>query len=121
MADELSIQKLLQVMVDQDASDLYLMAGAPPGYRINGVIRRLGDQNVAPGTAEQLANSLMNELQKKEFASEMEMNLSTAYPGMGRFRVNIYRHRGTVGMVIRQKAVNNFDMGAAGLPPHDNY
>ncbi len=102
MAGELSIQKLLKVMMDQDASDLYLMAGAPPGYRINGVIRRLGDQKLAPDTVEQLANNLMNEQQQKTFASEMEMNLSVAYPGMGRFRVNIYRQRGTVGMVIRQ-------------------
>ena len=116
MTDELSIQKLLKVMIDQDASDLYLMAGAPPGYRINGIIKRLGDQNLAPATAEQLANSLMNEQQRKEFTNEMEMNLSAAYPGLGRFRVNIYRQRGTVGMVIRQITTEIASLDDLGLP-----
>jgi twitching motility protein PilU len=116
MTDELSIQKLLKVMTDQDASDLYLMAGAPPGYRINAVIRRLGDQNLAPETVEKLANALMNEQQRKVFANEMEMNLSTAYPGMGRFRVNIYRQRGTVGMVIRQITTEIASIDDLGLP-----
>lgn len=116
MTDKLSIQKLLKVMMDQDASDLYLMAGAPPGYRINGIIKRLGDQNFAPATTEQLANSLMNEQQRKEFANEMEMNLSAAYPGLGRFRVNIYRQRGTVGMVIRQITTEIASVDDLGLP-----
>jgi len=102
MTDELKIRQLLQVMVEQDASDLYLMAGAPPGYRINGVIRRLGDAEINPITVERLADKLMNEQQKADFATEMEMNLSAAVAGLGRFRVNIYRQRGTVGMVIRQ-------------------
>ncbi|MDX8405314.1 MAG: PilT/PilU family type 4a pilus ATPase [Mariprofundus sp.] len=100
--EELKIRQLLQVMVEKDASDLYLMAGAPPGYRINGVIRRLGEVEVSPVTVERLADKLMNEKQKADFAMEMEMNLSAAISGLGRFRVNVYRQRGTVGMVIRQ-------------------
>lgn len=116
MADDISIKKLLKVMVDQDASDLYLMAGAPPGFRINGAIRRLGDQAVSPDTAEELANGFMNEQQKAEFASEMEMNLSAAFPGLGRFRVNIYRQRGTVGMVIRQITTEIAGIDDLGLP-----
>jgi len=102
MVDELKIRQLLQVMVEQDASDLYLMAGAPPGYRINGVIRRLGETEVNPAIIEQLADKLMSEKQKADFAMDMEMNLSAAISGLGRFRVNVYRQRGTVGMVIRQ-------------------
>ncbi|MDQ6997400.1 MAG: PilT/PilU family type 4a pilus ATPase [Mariprofundus sp.] len=102
MNDDISIKQLLKVMVEKDASDLYLMAGAPPGYRINGVILRLGETAINPAIIEKLANSLMNEKQKAEFAVEMEMNLSTAVPSLGRFRVNAYRQRGSVGMVIRQ-------------------
>jgi len=102
MPDKVSIRKLLGIMLDQDASDLYLMAGAPAGYRIQGSIRRLGEQSLSPALMEKLASELMNERQKAEFADEMEMNLSTALPGIGRFRVNIYRQRGTIGMVIRQ-------------------
>jgi len=102
MDDTISIKQLLQVMVDEDASDLYLIAGAPPGYRIDGVILRLGETPINPEIIERLANSLMNEKQKIEFTAEMEMNLSAAIPSLGRFRVNIYRQRGSVGMVIRQ-------------------
>ena len=102
MNDHISIKQLLQVMVDKDASDLYLMAGAPPGYRINGSILRLGEESITPVVVEKLANSLMNEKQKSEFSLDMEMNLSTAIAGLGRFRINVYRQRGSVGMVIRQ-------------------
>jgi len=102
MHDHSSIKQLLQVMVGKDASDLYLMAGTPPGYRIDGDILRLGEEPLSPAMLEQLADGLMNEKQKAEFATEMEMNLSVAIPRSGRFRVNIYRQRGTVGMVIRQ-------------------
>ncbi|TLS69120.1 PilT/PilU family type 4a pilus ATPase [Mariprofundus erugo] len=116
MTDQLSIRQLLSVMVDQSASDLYLMAGAPPGYRIQGSIRRLGDSPLSPGLLEKLAGDLMSEKQKADFANEMEMNLSTALPGMGRFRVNIYRQRGTVGMVIRQITTEIPTIDQLGLP-----
>jgi len=102
MEEGLSIRKLLQVMVEKDASDLYLMAGAPPGYRLQGKIQRLGKENMTPPIMERLADQLMSEKQKVDFATTMEMNLSSAYPGLGRFRANIYRQRGSVGLVIRQ-------------------
>jgi len=116
MADELKIRQLLQVMVEQDASDLYLMAGAPPGYRINGVIRRLGETEVSPAMVESLADKLMNEKQKADFAMDMEMNLSAAISGLGRFRVNVYRQRGTVGMVIRQITTDIPTLDGLNLP-----
>jgi len=97
-----SIRKLLKVMVDKDASDLYLTVGAPPGYRIQGELRRLGQDHLSPVATEKLAATLMTEKQKAEFATAMEMNVSAAYAGLGRFRVNVYRQRGSIGLVIRQ-------------------
>jgi len=116
MTEQLSIRQLLGVMVEQDASDLYLMAGAPPGYRINDSIRRLGDTDLSPAQVEKLAGDLMSEKQKADFAAEMEMNLSSALPGKGRFRINIYRQRGTVGMVIRQITTDIPGIDQLGLP-----
>jgi len=104
------------VMVEKDASDLYLMAGAPPGYRIDGVILRLGEESISPALIERLSSGLMNEKQKAEFAIEMEMNLSAAIAGLGRFRVNIYRQRGSVGMVIRQITTIIPSLGDLSLP-----
>ena len=116
MADEISMRQLLKVMVDKDASDLYLMAGAPPGYRINGTILRLGEMEMDPATVERLASEFMSEKQKVDFSSSMEMNLSSALAGLGRFRVNIYRQRGTVGMVIRQITTDIPSIDDLGLP-----
>jgi len=99
---KLSIRQLLMVMVKQDASDLYISSGIPPSYRINGPVVQLKQPPLNAVQTEQLANSTMSEKQRAAFASDMEMNLALAYDGMGRFRVNIFRQRGDVGMVIRK-------------------
>jgi len=98
---ELSIRKFLKVMKDQDASDLYITAGAPPTYRIKGAVRPLGNNPLNASQCAQLANSCMSEKQKATFSAEYEMNLSLHFPEIGRFRVNILRQRGAVAMVIR--------------------
>ncbi|MDX8398043.1 MAG: PilT/PilU family type 4a pilus ATPase [Mariprofundaceae bacterium] len=99
---KLSIRQLLMVMVKQDASDLYITSGMPPCYRINGAIMPLKQAPLNAVQTEQLANSTMSEKQRAAFAGDMEMNLALAYEGMGRFRVNIFRQRGDIGMVIRK-------------------
>jgi len=99
---KLGIRKLLKIMSDQDASDLYITAGMPPGYRIKGALQRVGKNDLSYVDTEQLANSVMSGKQKARFSSDMEMNLSLSYPGIGRFRVNIFRQMGAIGMVIRK-------------------
>ncbi|MDX8414528.1 MAG: PilT/PilU family type 4a pilus ATPase [Mariprofundales bacterium] len=99
---KLGIRKLLKIMSDQDASDLYITAGMPPGYRIKGAVQRVGEIDLSAVDTEQLANSVMSGKQKARFSSEMEMNLSLSYPGIGRFRVNILRQMGAIAMVIRK-------------------
>ena len=112
----LSIKQLLMVMVKQDASDLYITAGMPPAYRINGVVQPLKMPPLNPVQCEQLANSTMSEKQRAVFADTMEMNLALAYEGLGRFRVNIFRQRGHVGMVIRQIKTQVPTIDELGLP-----
>jgi len=99
---KISIKQLLQVMVKQDASDLYITSEMPPSYRINSKVVPLKQAPLTAVQSEQLANSTMSEKQRAEFSENMEMNLAIAYEGMGRFRVNIFRQRGDVGMVIRK-------------------
>lgn len=98
----LDISKLLSLMVEHDASDLYLTMDSPPMYRINGVIRPAGNRCLETGDTEQLANSIMNDRQQREFLETSEMNLALYYTSLGRFRVNIFRQRSCVGLVIRQ-------------------
>ncbi|HID37693.1 MAG TPA: PilT/PilU family type 4a pilus ATPase [Ghiorsea sp.] len=99
---KISIKQLLQVMVKQDASDLYITSEMPPAYRINSKVVPLKQAPLTAVQCEQLANSTMSEKQRADFSENMEMNLAIAYEGMGRFRVNIFRQRGDVGMVIRK-------------------
>lgn len=113
---KLSIKQLLMVMVKQDASDLYVTSGMPPAYRINGNVVPLKQDPLNSVQCEQLANSCMSEKQRAAFAAEMEMNLALAYEGMGRFRVNIFRQRGNIGMVIRQIKTTVPTLDDLGLP-----
>jgi twitching motility protein PilU len=107
---------LLKVMVERDASDLYLTVASPPMYRINGEVQAAGGQNFAPEDLEPLAHSIMNEKQWKEFNEQMEMNLALSYPQLARFRVNAFRQRGSVGMVIRRIKVEIQSLEQLGLP-----
>lgn len=112
----LSIEELVKFMVKHDASDIYITVEVPPMYRIEGVTRPAGNQKFTPEMTEELANSVMNERQRKEFADTNEMNLALFYPGLGRFRVNIFRQMNCVGMVIRQIKVEIMTTAQLKLP-----
>jgi len=98
----LDIRKLLSVMGEHNASDLYLTVESPPCYRINGSIRPAGNRLLESDDTDSLARSLMNEKQQQEFERTQEVNFGLFFSGLGRFRVNIYRQRGNVGLVVRQ-------------------
>jgi twitching motility protein PilU len=95
-----NLRGLLQHMLKVEASDLYLTAGSPPVFRIEGT----GYPAKNALTAEQIAamaESLMSETQRADFARTMEMNLALAIASGGRFRANVFRQRGSVGLVVR--------------------
>jgi twitching motility protein PilU len=113
----IKIQEMLQVMVDIDASDLYLTVARPPMYRINGLIHPRGEEPFAQADLDVLAKSVMNDWQNKEFEAQHEMNMAMALPGISRFRVNIFRQRGSVGLVIRRITTEVPTLEDLGLPP----
>jgi twitching motility protein PilU len=113
---KLTVKQLLMVMVKKDASDIYITTGMPPAYRINGVVMPLKQEPLNAVQCEQLANSCMSEKQKAVFARDYEMNLALAYPDLGRFRVNIFRQMGHVGLVIRQIKTQVPTIEGLGLP-----
>ncbi len=98
----LDIKKLLTVMNEHDASDLYITVESPPCYRVNGVIRPAGNRCLEPEDTERLAHSIMSEKQQREFDEFSEQNLALYYPTLGRYRVNVFKQKACVGMVIRQ-------------------
>jgi twitching motility protein PilU len=113
----IKVQEMLKVMVDIDASDLYLTVARPPMYRINGLIQPRGDVPFTQSDLDVLAKSVMNGWQNKEFEERHEMNMAMALPGLSRFRVNIFRQRGSVGIVIRRIKAEVPTLAELGLPP----
>ena len=113
----LDIQKLLTVMKEHDASDLYITVDSPPAYRVNGVVRPAGNKCLEPEDCDQLARSVMNDKQQREYEETNEMNLALYYPSLGRYRVNIFKQRGCNGLVIRQIKCNILTLDDLKLPP----
>ena len=112
----MEIKELLKVMVAQGASDLYLTTASPPMYRIEGITQPMGNQALTPDMLRELADSFMSRTEKLEFGEKLEMTLALAYEGLGRFRVNVFRQRGNVGIVIRQIKAEILTVDQLGLP-----
>src|SRR3954471_24256390 len=94
------LKGLLDHMLKVDASDLYITADSAPVFRINGV-GHAGRALLPTERIIDMAQSIMTEAQSLEFNHKLEMNLALANETGGRFRANIFRQRGAVGMVFR--------------------
>jgi twitching motility protein PilU len=97
----MEIVPYLKLMVQKNGSDLFFSTGAPPNLKAEGHTMPIGDTPMAPGMVRKLAYSIMNDDQVKEYERTMEGNLAISISGLGRFRVNVFRQRGDVAMVIR--------------------
>ncbi len=113
----MDILELLQKTIDYKASDLHITVAVPPIIRINGRLERLGDQSLMPKDTIDLAHQILNEGQIKELQEKGELDLSYSNPGLGRFRVNIYKQRGSYGIAFRVVALRIPSMEELGLPP----
>lgn len=96
------IHKLLQTMVDNNASDLHLSAGSAPALRINGAIRRIKSDELSSEDVHQIAYSILNERQRKTFEGEREIDLSFNWRDKCRFRANFFWQKGSVAGALRQ-------------------
>src|SRR5437870_3625483 len=112
----MDVQEFFKMMVETEASDLYLTVARPLMFRIDGQIRPMSDHSFTPPELEDLAAAIMNERQRKEFAETFEMNMAMALPGVSRFRVNVFRQRGSVGMVIRRVKADASTLDELKLP-----
>lgn len=113
----MNIEDFFRKMVEIEASDLYLTVAKPPMYRTQGKIEVGGDHPFTPQELGDIAQAIMNDKQKQEFAETMEMNMAMSLPAVSRFRVNIFQQRGSVGMVIRRIKADVMSVEQMGLPP----
>ena len=105
------MHKLLAVMTQSGGSDLFIAHDFPPSMKASGDMQPLTGQKLTGEVTRVLAQSLMNERQREEFAKEMECNFAVSIPGLSRFRVNVFVQQQHVGMVIRTIAseIPNFE------------
>ncbi len=101
MTQNISMRDLLVAMAERSASDLHLTAGAPPTLRVHGHLVSLDYPSLDAETTKALAYSLINAEQRERFESNHELDFSYGVPGLSRYRVNIYRQRGAVGVAVR--------------------
>ncbi|NOY74115.1 MAG: PilT/PilU family type 4a pilus ATPase [Gammaproteobacteria bacterium] len=106
----------LKIMIMKDASDLYLTTGAPASAKIQGLLTPLEQSPIPPGLVNEIAEKIMTDEQNKEFREKPEMNLAISEPGIGRFRVNIFKQRNQVGMVVRAIKMDIPSADSLGLP-----
>jgi twitching motility protein PilT len=98
----MELNEILQVALKGGASDIHLKAGLPPMFRVDGSLVPLKDaRRLPPEEIQRMAYGIMNDYQKEKFKQTNECDLAYGVPGLGRFRVNVFQQRGTLGMVLR--------------------
>ncbi|HYR56401.1 MAG TPA: type IV pilus twitching motility protein PilT [Myxococcaceae bacterium] len=98
----MELNEILQIALRGAASDIHLKAGLPPMFRVNGSLVPLKDgQRLPPEEVGRMAFGIMNDFQKEKFKTTNEVDLAYGVPGLGRFRVNVFQQRGTIGAVLR--------------------
>ncbi len=98
----MELNEILQIALRGAASDIHLKAGLPPMFRVNGSLVPLKDgQRLPPEEVSRMAFGIMNDFQKEKFKTTNEVDLAYGVPGLGRFRVNVFQQRGTIGAVLR--------------------
>ena len=114
----MQLPDLLKMAVERKASDLHIKVGSPPVLRIDDKLvplmelPRLG-QDVVVG----MAASIMSPKQREKFKERFEVDLAYSLPGLGRFRVNVFQQRGTVGLVLRVIPIKIQSISDLNLPP----
>ncbi|RBW47838.1 type IV pili twitching motility protein PilT [Psychromonas sp. B3M02] len=97
---------MLSQLSEQDGSDLYLATGAPPSAKFQGELIPLSEISFKPGDVKAIAYDIMDPEQIEEFEHTLEMNLAISIGGIGRFRVNIFKQRNDVSIVVRNIKIN---------------
>ncbi|HEX2049031.1 MAG TPA: PilT/PilU family type 4a pilus ATPase [Actinomycetota bacterium] len=114
MAD---IHDFLQHMVDRKASDLHIKPGGPPCLRLHGHLVRTEFDVLTSTQTAAAANQMMDDEQRALLASAGEVDFAHSEPGLGRFRVNVFRQRGSIGIACRRVLPGTPSLDSLGLPP----
>lgn len=112
----MDFDKLLTVVVEKGASDLFITAGIPPSIKLHGKIVPVTTTPLSPEKAREAIMSVMNDRQRKEFVENKELNFAISARGIGRFRASAFYQRNLAGMVLRRIETNIPRIDDLGLP-----
>lgn len=102
MASEvMSIDQLLKIAIERNASDLHITAGLPPMLRIDGRLVPTEFPRLKPEDTRRLIYAILNDKQREKFERDLELDTSYGIPGYGRFRLNVFKQRGAVTAAFR--------------------
>ena len=107
---------LIAQAVNLHASDIHFTVGIPPTVRIDGELHHLGDARCTPAEIEEMALSIMGEHHKETLKNNGEVDFAYSIPGEGRYRINVFRQRGTLAVAVRILNLNIPSPEELGLP-----
>jgi twitching motility protein PilT len=114
----MDLNEILTIAFKAKGSDIHIKTGLPPIVRIDGRLHPIPNAaRLSPDFVAETAQSMMNDRQRRMFEENYEVDLAYAVPGLGRFRVSVYRQRGTVAMVFRSIAFIIPTLEGLNLPP----
>lgn len=115
------LKEILEQAIEQEASDVFLVAGLPVSFRKQGVITRLNDTKLLPNDTEALLTEIYSQAGNRDLAPLHQIgddDFSFAIPGLSRFRVSAYKQRGALSAVIRIITFHLPDTKELGIPEH---
>ena len=107
---------IMRNAVEKKASDIHITVGMPIIYRINGKLIKTGEETLTPQMTDKLVKDILNDIQLKELMENGEIDTSYSAPGLARFRVNVYKQRGSFCLAIRIIPLNIPTMEELGIP-----
>src|SRR4051812_16481479 len=113
----LDVNELLRYVVEQGGSDLHLKVNSPPRVRIDGRLQQAPFDVLTSSDTERVAYAILPKDRADEFETTAEADFAHSVAGVGRFRVNVFRQRGSVGLVLRRGVPRPPSFGSLGPPP----
>jgi twitching motility protein PilT len=113
---EMMIEDLMEQLIEMGGSDMHLSAGLPPYFRLSGHLTPIGDEPLTAEQCQRLIFSMLNNTQRKNLEQTWELDCSYGVKGLARFRVNVYKERGTYAACLRALSSKIPSFEKLGLP-----
>jgi twitching motility protein PilT len=110
-------EQLLRYLAERGGSDLHLKVGSPPLVRLDGELHRVGEGPVTSDDAIRIAQAIMPQERVEEMRGKHEADFAYSMPGVGRFRCNVFKQRGSVSIAMRRIRIGSPSFEELGLPP----